>query len=87
MEAKLLDESTTAKSGPKYEIDIEGTKYVWDKDVISVAEIRTLGKLPQDVPVIEIDLKDNTQRTLSEDEVVQLRPGLGFSKKIKYQRG
>jgi hypothetical protein len=87
MEAELQEKSPAGKSGPKYEVDIEGTKYAWDKDVISVAEIRSLGKLPQDVPVIEIDLKDNTQRTLAEDEVVQLRPGLGFSKKIKYQRG
>lgn len=77
----------TAKKGPKFHIDIEGTIYDWDKDTITVPELRELGNLPLDLPVLEIDLKDNTQRELAEDEVVELRPGLGFSKKVRYQRG
>lgn len=76
-----------AKQGPKSHIDIEGTIYDWHKDTISVPELRELGSLPSDLPVQEIDLKVNTQRDLDEDEVVQLRPGLGFSKKVRYQRG
>jgi hypothetical protein len=72
---------------PKFHVDIEGTIYDWDKGTITVPELRELGSLPSDLPVLEIDLKDNTQRELHEDEVVQLRPGLGFSKKVRYQRG
>lgn len=74
-------------NGPKFHIDIEGTIYDWDKDTVTVPELRELGGLPSNLPVLEIDLKDNTQRELAEDEVVQLRPGLGFSKKVGYQRG
>ena len=50
-------------------------------------EIRELGNLPPTDPVIEVDLKDNTERTLAEDEVVEIKPGKGFGKKVKFQRG
>jgi hypothetical protein len=73
-------------NGPKFTIDIEGTLHPWNEDTITVAQIRALGSLPLDQPVIEID-KDNNQRTLTDEEVVPLKPGLGFSKKVKYQRG
>ena len=72
--------------GPKFHIDIEGTVYDWDDDTITVPQIRELGNLPIDLPVLEID-KDNNQRTLAEEEVVELKPGMGFSKKVTYQRG
>ena len=73
--------------GPKFHIDIEGTLYPWDEDTITVPQLRRLGNLPSNVTVQEIDLQDNTQRDLAEDEIVQLKPGMGFSKKVKYQRG
>lgn len=73
--------------GPKYELDIEGTLYPWDRGSITAPEIRQLAGLPTNVPVLEIDLTTNTQRTLTETEEVDLRPGLGFSKKIKFGRG
>lgn len=72
--------------GPKFHIDIEGTVYDWNQDTITVPQLRELGDLPSDLPVIEID-KESNQRTLAEDEVVELQPGLGFSKKVTYQRG
>jgi hypothetical protein len=73
--------------GPKYLVNIEGKDYEWDRDTITVPEIRTLGSLPTDTPVLEINLQDNTERTLAEDEVVTVKPGHGFSKKVRYQRG
>jgi len=72
--------------GPKYLVDIEGTEHPWAQSTITVPEIRTLGGIPSDVPVIEIDT-DNNQRQLPEDEVIELKPGHGYSKKIKYGRG
>ena len=72
--------------GPKFHIDIEGTLYDWDQDTITVPQIRELGNLPEDLPVIEVD-KDSNQRTLQEDEIVDLKPGMGFSKKVGYIRG
>lgn len=73
-------------AGPKYFVDIEGEVHEWDRETITVPEIRTLGSLPTDQPVIEVNLKDNTERTLAEDEVVTLKPGHGFAKKVRWKR-
>lgn len=56
-----------------HEVLIEGKAHPWNQDAISVADIRELGGLPPGVPVVEEDLRDGTERILSEDEV--LRPG------------
>ena len=78
---------TTTKASPKYLLDIEGRKYSWTEDIITVPQIRQLGGLPMDQPVMEVDLHAGTERQLREDEVVDLRPGLGFSKKVSFKRG
>lgn len=74
------------KAGPKYFVEIEGTEYPWDKDTITVAEIRQLGHLAADQPVIEIDA-DNNEIQLQENAVISLKPGHRFGKKIKFKRG
>jgi hypothetical protein len=79
--------NTESKAGPKYLLDIEGKKYPWDEDTITVPQIRQLGGLPADQPVIEVDLHAGTERQLGEHEIVELRPGLGFSKKVSFKRG
>lgn len=75
------------QSGPKYEVNIEGETYAWSGDTITVAQLRELGHLPADTPVIEVDLKSNVERTLDDDEVVRLRPGQGFGRKVSFKRG
>ena len=71
---------------PKYYLDIEGKEYPWDEDTITVPQIRELGNLPANLPVIEID-PDNNERTLAENEVITLKPGHRYGKKVKYKRG
>lgn len=73
--------------GPKYFVDIEGTKFPWDRDTISVSDIRDLGGIPGDQQIQEIDLEDNTEVTLAETAVVEIKPGHGFAKKVRFQRG
>lgn len=73
--------------GPRYEINIEGTSYPWHDDTITVPQLRELGHLPADTPVIEVDLKTNSETTLGENDVVQLRPGQGFGRKVTFKRG
>lgn len=82
-----MSDQAVPQRGPKYVINIEGVEHPWNKDTITVPEIRQLGNLPTSDAVIEIDLKDNTERTLGEDEVVEIQPGKGFGKKVKFQRG
>jgi hypothetical protein len=52
-----------------------------------VPEIRTLAGWDASQQVIEVDAKDNSERTLKEDDVVKLKPGKGFGKKISFKRG
>jgi hypothetical protein len=73
--------------GPKYTINVENKNYFWDSDTITVPQIRELGDIPADQPIQEINLETQEERTLAEDEIVQLKPGQGFSKKVKFQRG
>jgi hypothetical protein len=77
----------TAAKKAKYTIDIEGTDYPWDQDTITPAQIRELAGLPADQPVIEVDQKTNTEITLAEDAVIDVKPGHGFAKKVRFQRG
>ncbi len=71
----------------KFEIDIEGEFKPWDKDTITTEEVAALGGWDVSEGVVLIDLEDGTERNLEPGEVVKLRPGMGFSKKIKFQRG
>jgi hypothetical protein len=81
------DRGNKGGGGPKFHINIEGQTFDWDEDTITAAQVRQLGGLPSSVPVEMIDLETNEQRTLTETEIVTVRPGLGFAKKIKFQRG
>ena len=72
---------------PKYEVDIEGQIYPWDRDSITVPELRKLADYPPDQQMIEVDLQDNSEAVLGDDAVVALKPGKGFAKKVVFKRG
>jgi hypothetical protein len=82
-----MSTGTQQAKKPKYLLDIEGVEHPWDRDSISVPQIRDLGDWDDTQPVVEVDLRDNSERTLDEGETVNLKPGHGFAKKIKFQRG
>lgn len=73
-------------AGQKFFVNIEGTEYPWDKETITTREIRTLGNLPADLPVIE-EAPDGSERTLAEEELVTLKPGHRLGRAAKYKRG
>lgn len=73
--------------GPKYFVNLEGAEYPWDRETITVPEIRALAGWDTSQPIVEVNLDDNTERTLAEHETVTLKPGHGFAKKVKFQRG
>lgn len=72
--------------GPKYYVDVEGIEHPWPTETITTEQIATLGGWDPAVGVIEID-QDNNEHTLQPGQVVQLKPGHGFSKKIHWKRG
>jgi hypothetical protein len=71
----------------KYEVNIEGNVHKWDEPTITVPQLRELAGWESTQQVIEVDVKDNTERTLTEDEIVELKPGKGFGKKVLFKRG
>jgi hypothetical protein len=72
--------------GPKFVLDIEGTIHPWDQDTITTEQIIALGAWDPSQGAILID-KDNNERTLQPGEVIELKPGMGFSKRIRFKRG
>jgi len=74
------------RKGPKYYVNIEGTVHPWDKSTITTEQIAQLGGWDPAIGVIEID-KDNNERTLQPGEVVELKPGYGFAKNVRWKRG
>jgi len=73
--------------GPKFIIDIEGNLIEWDGDTITTEQIIELGGWDPSQGAILINLKDNTETTLQPGQVIELKPGMGFSKKVKFKRG
>jgi hypothetical protein len=71
----------------KYDVNIEGTIYPWAHHEITPAQIRELGHLPENEPVLEVHLETNEERTLPDDRPVELRPGIGFAHKVEFKRG
>jgi hypothetical protein len=85
-EVEMSNEQGSEK-GPKYFVNVEGVERPWSSSTITVPEIRELGGWDASQPVVEVDLEDQSERTLAEDAVVTLKPGHGFAKKIRFQRG
>lgn len=81
------DQTSTRGSGPKFTLDIEGHLVPWDEETITAEQVAELGGWDISQGVILIDLRDNTERALEPDEVVVVRPGLGFSKRVRFKRG
>lgn len=78
--------NAAAANGPKFVLDIEGTSHPWDRDSITTEEIIQLGGWDPSQGAIVID-KDNNERTLTPGEVVEIKPGQGFAKKVRFKRG
>lgn len=72
---------------PKYQVNIEGEIHDWDRDTITVPELRELGGYAANEQMIVVDLKDNSERVLADDETIELKPGMGFAKKVSFKRG
>ena len=67
-------------------MNIEGVEYPWDKETITVVEIRSLGNIPSDQVVIQ-EAPDGSERTLGDNETVTLKPGHRHGHAARYRRG
>jgi len=76
-----------SKTSPKYHIDIEGTLFPWDEETITTEQVISLGSWNATQGAIMIDMATNVEFTLQPGQIIELKPGLGFSKKHKFKRG
>lgn len=87
MQSTVETEQQEAKAaGKRYFVNIEGQEYPWPESSITTPEIRKLGNLPADQPVVCEDPEGN-EKTLREDEVIELKPGHRLGRAPKYKRG
>lgn len=82
----MIQDAGNQGKGPKFHLDIEGVLKPWDAATITTEEIIALGGWDPSQGAILIDL-DNNERTLQPGEVVEIKPGMGFSKKVSFKRG
>ena len=75
-----------AKADKTYILDIEGKEVLWHQDTITTEQIAELGGWDVSQGVIEVD-RQNNERTLAPGEVIEIKPGQGFSKKYRWKRG
>ena len=70
----------------KLKLCIEGQFYPWSDKIITTEQIAKLGNWDPSAGVIEVD-KHQNERTLDPGEVIKLRPGLIFGKRVCWKRG
>jgi hypothetical protein len=69
-----------------FKICIEDKVFPWDAKTITTEQIATLGGWDVSKGVIEVD-EDQNERTLEPGEVIRLRPGVSYGKKLCFKRG
>ena len=81
-------ESTTPDA--EHEVVIEDKLYRWGKPTITGQEIKELAGIPQDAPVVKVDLVAGTQEPLKDSDVHELprlEPSKGIVKRVVFRRG
>jgi hypothetical protein len=81
-----MEREAQEKAGKKYYANIEGAEYPWDKETIAVKEIRVLGNLPRELPVVE-EFPNGTEKTLKDNDIVLLKAGHRYGRAPKFKRG
>jgi hypothetical protein len=73
----------------EYEVLIEGKAYPWNQETISVGDIRKLADMPAGAQVVEENLRDGTERELTEDDVlhpIKLEQGKRPTKRVNFRQ-
>ena len=74
------------RTAKQIKICIEGEMFPWDDDTITTEQIAQLGGWDVSIGVIEVD-NDQNERTLKLGEMIKLKPGYSYGKKLYFKRG
>lgn len=72
--------------GPKYHVRVEDVVHEWETSTITTEQIIALGGWSVSDGAVIID-QDNNERTLAPGEIIELKPGMAFEKKVRFRRG
>lgn len=81
--------SSPGTGGERYEVLVQGKIHPWERDRITVPEIRSLGGFPPGSTVVEEDYTTGRERPLSESDVHELTPlegDKGVEKKVGFKQ-
>ena len=74
------------RTGKLFLLCFEGTLHPWPHETITMEQIAALGGWDPSEGVIEVDA-DQNERQLDPGEIVTLKPGTSYGKRIKWKRG
>jgi len=80
------DGASTQTKGKFFTIFVDGREFHIDQPTITGGEIMDLAGIPREAGLILV-LEDGTQVQMSEDEVIELKPGRRFKKAPRFVRG
>lgn len=76
----------TTDRHPSFELNIEGKNFHWSHPTITAEEIAHLGGWDPAQGVIMVD-RENNEQALNPGERIEIKPGLGFGKRVRWKRG
>lgn len=74
------------RPGPSYTFFVDGIEHRVTESTVTGGEIMDLVGISRDVGLVLI-LEDGTQRPVSADEFIDLKPGRRFKKAPRFKRG
>lgn len=86
-EHKVKDKPNDNGQGPKFHVKVEDAVHEWGSSTITTEQIIALGGWAPSEGAVLVNEEDNTERPLQPGEVIELKPGMAFSKKVRFRRG
>jgi hypothetical protein len=82
-----METQAVAHAGKKFFLWIDGVEYTVQEESLTGAEIKQLGSIPMDIPLVH-ELEDGTELPIGDSEVVTFeRPGRRFMRSPRFKRG
>ena len=82
-----METQAVAHAGKKFSLWVDGVEYTVHEESLTGAEIKRLGGIPSDVPLVQ-EMEDGTELPIGDtDDVTIERPGRRFMRSPRFKRG
>lgn len=80
-------QAVAPQAGKKFFLWIDGVEYTVHQEALTGAEIKQLGGIPMDIPLVQ-ELEDGTEIPIGDNEIVTFEgPGRRFMRSPRFKRG